>query len=70
MDKDREDGRCCIFSSTHDISHVKGYGTKKHSYATLPRFVSYTQSARTRYYGFGPPLISGNYFRIEVTWII
>jgi hypothetical protein len=44
MDKDREDERCYISFSTHDISHVKGYGPKKHNYATVPYPVSYTQT--------------------------
>lgn len=44
MDKDMEDGRCCISFSTHDISHTKGYGPKKNSYTFVPYFVSHTES--------------------------
>jgi len=44
MDKDREDGRCFISSSTYDISHVTEYGPKTKSYTFVLYLVSYTQS--------------------------
>lgn len=44
MEKDREDGKCRISFSTHDVSHIKEYGPKTKSYTFVPYLVSYTQS--------------------------
>jgi len=43
MDKDREDRKCCISFSTHNISRIKEYGPKTESYTIVPYLVSYTQ---------------------------